>query len=142
MNTELTFPTAADRAIIASFDGLCEYISELGCFPSSNLTDWIGLDDFAEISDASDLYDKIMENGNPFIEEFIYLSDAWDFLTCNGGDLSEPAKIAAEYSYSTEHITAYLLATLLSEQTNREQWYRHEDVITSYIAVIAAAMEE
>ena len=85
--------------------------------------------EYKEIKDYDDLF-SYAENNNYFNNEVIYYWVAMEYLMEHDTSLNESINIALEYGYELEGINSELLATLLKQKKDREQFTSLEDEIT------------
>lgn len=124
------------------FAELVEYVDALDVLGGDSLSDKISADDLVDIADIDELTDILTYRENPFDTEFIYYSDAWNYLKENDGTLSESLELAAEYGYSLGDINVCILATIHAEQENRDTWYENRDEINELLERFADAANE
>lgn len=87
----------------------------------------LGRDDFSDM-DFDELANALRDE-EAFIYEFIYYSDARDFLWKHDSSLSESLEIADELGYHPKDIDICLLACLLQERHSEDEFYEHREQI-------------
>lgn len=76
-----------------------------------------------------DMLTDALEARNAFDSEFIYYSDAQDYVSKHDYSLSRSMGIADEMGYRPKDIDICLLASLLSAEISRDDYYENSDRI-------------
>jgi len=79
------------------------------------------IDTIKESTSISELEDSLLEKVNEV--EFIYYSDAMEFLSLHDASLGKSLELAEELGYTIKDIDSTILATLLLQNMLREQVY-------------------
>ena len=84
---------------------------------------------------------NMIENKQGFDSEIIYYSNAINYLKENDPSLQESLSIASEYGYEVYDLNSEILASLLSSQKIREEFYELENEITEFFDQIKEEIE-
>lgn len=85
-------------------------------------------------NDAFNSIYEMIDDNDGFNIDVIYYSAAMEYLSENDPSLNESLELASEYGYSLSDINSELLASLLSSQKAREEFYELEDEINDFFA--------
>ena len=85
---------------------------------------------------------SMVEDNQGFDSEIIYYSNAINYLKENDPSLQESLSIASEYGYEVSKLNSEILASLLSSQNIREEFYNLENEITEFFDEIKDELEE
>ena len=84
---------------------------------------------------------QMIEDSNGFDIEIIYYTRAIQYLADNDCSLRDSLEIASEYGYDCRDLNSEILASLLSSQNIREDFYKLEDEITEFFDEVREEIE-
>lgn len=76
---------------------------------------------------------EVLDDADAFAEEVYYYSSAMELLSREDASLRRSMLLAAALGYHPDSLTSTVLATLLSEAINREEWDRCEVEIQVFL---------
>lgn len=103
----------------------------------SNLIDINNID----LDDSFQSIYSMIEYNQGFDSEIIYYSNAIEYLKENDPSLRDSLEIASEFGYEISNLNSEILASLLSSQNIREDFYKLEDEITEFFDEVREEIE-
>ena len=96
------------------------------------ILNYIDIDSIEEGNEFDSILNLLKDNEYALKTEFIYYYDAMKYLMENDTSLSESMAIVHEFGFSTDKINSCMLASLLSERTNEEEFIEKRNEIEEF----------